>query len=72
MRQGTAALREFNPGDDRLGSFASDQRGQRLRRMSAVPPIATELMHCNELTRGAKIDQNALQQNDAPFDADRY
>src|SRR4029453_9477255 len=34
----------------RDGSFASDQRGQRLRRTSAVPPIATELMHRNQLT----------------------
>src|SRR5262249_49795885 len=31
-----------------LGSFASDQRSQRLRRMSAVPPIASKPWPCSE------------------------
>jgi hypothetical protein len=41
-QSGLAAVRDFDPPNDRLGSFASDQSGQRLRRMSAVPPIATK------------------------------
>src|SRR5262245_9122291 len=35
------------------GSFASNGRTARLRGMSAVPPIATELMRLCELTRCA-------------------
>src|SRR5262245_65496702 len=36
-----------------LGSFASLPRTARLRRMSAMPPIATESVGCNEPTRCA-------------------
>ena len=36
------------------GSFASDPGAAVLRAMSAMPPIATELMHRGEMTRWAK------------------
>src|SRR6516164_4153357 len=41
--QGLAAVRHFGPAIDRSGSKASDRRAGRLRGMSAVPQIATEL-----------------------------
>ena len=40
--------------DVRVGSFASLQRAARLRRMSAMPSMATESVRRNEPTRSAR------------------
>ena len=48
-----AALRDFSPVYVRFGSIASDQTSQRLRRMSAMPPIATNPECHIELSRSA-------------------
>ena len=49
------------PGDDeRFGSFASLRRAARLRRMSAMPSIATESVRLNEPTRSARKRHRAL------------
>ena len=45
-----AALRDFEPTNDRNGSKASDRLARRVRGMSAVPLIATELV-----TRGSPL-----------------
>jgi len=37
----------------RVGSIASDKRSQRLRRMSTLPPIASEFPQREELTQSA-------------------
>src|SRR5262249_60007419 len=44
-----------------LGSFASDQRSQRLRRMSAVPPVASKPWPCSE------NDATCQERTHAPF-----
>jgi len=46
-----AALRDFNSHDVRFGSFATNQYAALSGRMSASPPIATELMQRREPTR---------------------
>ena len=43
-----------DPAHDRSGSFASLRRAARLRRMSAMPSMATESVRRNEPTRCAK------------------
>src|SRR5262245_22448309 len=44
------------------GSIASDYQSKRPRRMSALPPIATDLMPRNELTRSVNSDHAKCQQ----------
>jgi hypothetical protein len=46
----TAALRDFGRVFVCFGSVASDQSRQQPRAMSALPPIATELVRRNEVT----------------------
>jgi hypothetical protein len=40
----------------RDGSKASDRRARRVRGMSAVPLIATELVRCSDSTKSANCD----------------
>ena len=47
------ALRRLQFWLVRLGSVASDENSQRLRPMSALPPIASEFPQRRELTRSA-------------------
>jgi len=54
MKSGLAALRDFDPAEDRNGSGAPDPVAARQWRMSAWPPIATESMRRRELSRCAK------------------
>src|SRR5258708_26115259 len=46
-------MRDFDPVHDRLGSFSSDRHALDALGMSASPPIASELWHRSEMTRGA-------------------
>ena len=46
-----------------LGSFASLRRAARLRRMSAMPSIATEFVRRNEPTRSAMKRREQVQRN---------
>ena len=39
--------------NDRSASKASDRRARRVRGMSAVPPIASELVRCSNSTKSA-------------------
>jgi hypothetical protein len=55
VQQQTAALRDFGPAYDGFGSFASLRRAARLRRMSAMPLIATESVRRNEPKRCARF-----------------
>jgi hypothetical protein len=51
--QEVAALRDFGPAYDRSGSVALDRHTRAARGMSVSPPIASELWHRSEMTRGA-------------------
>src|SRR5262249_41313849 len=44
--RGLVAVREIDPAEVRSGSFASLPQAARLRRMSAMPSIATEWWCC--------------------------
>ena len=44
------------------GSKGSDRRARRVIGMSAVPPIATEFVHCNDSTKGATSRPEQVQQ----------
>jgi hypothetical protein len=58
-----SALRNRRASDVGDGSFASDPRAATLRQMSAMPPIATEAVRRNELSRGANSGREQMQQN---------
>ena len=58
MRRGIAALRDFDPADDRFGSFTADQDTPDFACMSALPPIATKLVRRNEVTLCANYRQS--------------
>jgi hypothetical protein len=66
----TAALRDVGRVFVCFGSVASDQSRQQPRAMSALPPIATELVRRNEVTLCAISRQSALQHFVTP-DANR-
>src|SRR5262245_29465539 len=61
---GGAALRGFDPAYARFGSIASDQTSQRLRQMSAMPPIATNPVCHIELSRSANRAQARRRSKD--------
>ena len=51
--QETVAVQDFGPAYDRYGSSASRRCALDACGMSAMPPIPTELMRHNEMSRGA-------------------
>src|SRR2546423_2797960 len=55
--KGLAAVRHFDQTDDRFGSFAPDDTPTDGHGMSALPPIATELLRRTELTLRANSDR---------------
>ena len=55
-------MREFGLAKVRSGSFASLRQAARLRRMSAMPSIATESVRRNEPTRRANNGRERVQQ----------
>jgi hypothetical protein len=61
-----AALRDFAPVFVGSGSKASDRRARRLRGMSAVPPIALEIVHCSDSTKSATSRPEQVQQRAWP------
>jgi hypothetical protein len=68
MWQETAALREFGLTYVGSGSFTSHRYGRDSGGMSAIAPIATELVRRNQLTRSAKTGPSASQQRVLLFD----
>jgi hypothetical protein len=50
---GQFALHKFHAAHVGSGSKASDRRARRVRGMSAVPPIAPEIVHCSDSTKSA-------------------
>jgi hypothetical protein len=60
--QEAVAVQDFGPAYDRYGSFATNQYVALSGRMSASPPIATELMQRREPTRCAKTGREQSQQ----------
>jgi hypothetical protein len=61
QRLGNAAPQSALTAEFRKGSFASLRRAARLRRMSAMPSIATESVRRNEPTRCAKRRPEQVQ-----------
>src|ERR1700747_1047565 len=53
VRRKTAALRDFDLAYVADGSFSSDRHAADAPAMSASPPIASDLWHRSEMTRGA-------------------
>jgi hypothetical protein len=62
-----AALRDFNPAYVRFGSFATNQYAALSGRMSASPPIATELMQRREPTRCANSRHMQCSKMGCPY-----
>jgi hypothetical protein len=54
-------VRHFDQTDDRFGSFAPDDTPTDGHGMSALPPIATELLRRTELTLRAITDREQTQ-----------
>jgi hypothetical protein len=60
--EGAAALRDFDPVYVADGSFTSEGCAAGLRDMSAMPPIAPELIPPGELTLCARTGREQMQQ----------